>query len=54
MNPSIEDRFEAIRSTDFDHPAWTAGAATVVSYGLALLGLFVLLFVIPFLLFLLL
>jgi hypothetical protein len=37
----------------FDHPAWTAGVATVVSYGLGLLGLFVLLFVLPFLLFLL-
>ncbi|MFD1599387.1 hypothetical protein [Halobellus rarus] len=38
----------------FDHPAWTAGAATLVSYGLGLLGLFVLLFVVPFALFLLL
>jgi len=37
-----------------DHPAWTAGAATLVSYGLGLLGLFVLLFVVPFALFLLL
>lgn len=36
----------------FDHPAWTAGAATAVSYGLGLLGLFLLLFVFPFLLFL--
>mgnify|MGYP000147407417 CR=1 FL=1 len=36
----------------FDHPAWTAGIATVLSYGLGLLGMFVLLFVIPFLLFL--
>jgi len=38
----------------FDHPAWTAGVATAVSYGLGLLGLFVLLFVVPFALFLLL
>ncbi len=37
----------------FDHPAWTAGVATVVSYGLGLFGLFVLLFVLPYLLFLL-
>jgi hypothetical protein len=36
----------------FDHPAWTTGVATVASYGLALLGMFVLLFVLPFLLFL--
>lgn len=37
----------------FDHPAWTASIATVVSYGLGLLGLFVLLFVLPFAFFLL-
>jgi hypothetical protein len=37
----------------FDHPAWTAGAATAVSYGLGLLVLFVLLFFLPFLVFLL-
>jgi hypothetical protein len=36
----------------FDHPAWTAGVATLVSYGLGLLGLFALLFVVPFLAFL--
>ncbi|MGQ4555538.1 hypothetical protein [Halobellus sp. GM3] len=36
----------------FDHPAWTAGVATVLSYGLDLLALFALLFVLPFLLFL--
>jgi len=36
----------------FDHPAWTALGASLVSYGLGLLGLFVLLFVVPFLLFL--
>jgi len=39
-------------SARIDHPAWTAGAATVASYGLGLLGLFVLLFVLPFLVFL--
>ena len=43
MNPPIQ----------FDHEVWTAGLATVLSYGLGLLGLFVLLFVIPYLLFLL-
>ncbi|WP_256474650.1 hypothetical protein [Haloplanus halophilus] len=37
----------------FDHPAWTAAAATAASYGLGLLALFTLLFVVPFLLFLL-
>lgn len=36
----------------FDHPAWTAGAATAVSYGLGLLGLFVVFFVVPFVAFL--
>lgn len=33
----------------FDHPAWWTAAGTLVSYGLILLGLFVLLFVVPFL-----
>jgi hypothetical protein len=37
-----------------NHPAWITLAASTVSYGLGLLGLFVLLFVVPFLLFLLL
>ncbi|MFD1633485.1 hypothetical protein ACOZ4L_09835 [Haloplanus ruber] len=35
----------------FDHPAWIAGVATAASYGLGLFALFVLLFVLPFLLF---
>ncbi|WP_311172927.1 hypothetical protein [Halobellus ordinarius] len=35
-----------------DHPAWTTSIATLLSYGLGLLGMFVLLFVLPFLLFL--
>lgn len=33
----------------FDHVAWTTAVATFVSYGLILLFLFVLLFVVPFL-----
>jgi hypothetical protein len=37
----------------FDHPAWTAALATAVSYGLGLAALFALLFLVPFLLFLL-
>lgn len=37
----------------FDHPAWTAAFATAFSYGLGLVALFVLLFVVPFLLFVL-
>jgi hypothetical protein len=37
---------------DFDHPAWTAGAVTVASYGLGLLGLFIVFFVVPFVAFL--
>lgn len=36
----------------FDHPAWIAGAATAVSYGIGLVAMFVVLFVLPFLLFL--
>jgi hypothetical protein len=36
----------------FSHPAWVTGLATAVSYGLGLLAMFVLLFVVPFLLFL--
>jgi len=35
----------------FDHPAWHAGVATALSYGVVLAVLFVLLFVIPYLLF---
>ena len=35
----------------FDHPAWVTGIATAVSYGLVLAVLFVLLFVVPYLLF---
>lgn len=32
----------------FDHPTWLTAAATVAGYGLILLVLFVLLFVVPF------
>ncbi|WP_415382524.1 hypothetical protein [Halosimplex sp. TS25] len=35
----------------FDRPAWVTAAATLVSYGLILLFLFVLLFVVPFLIY---
>jgi len=34
----------------FRHPIWRAAVATAVSYGLVLLVMFVLLFVIPYLL----
>ena len=33
----------------FDHPAWVTAGATLVSYGLVLLVLFLLLFVVPYL-----
>lgn len=33
----------------FDHPAWVTAGATLVSYGLVLLVLFALLFVVPYL-----
>jgi len=35
----------------FDHPAWLTAAGTLAGYGLVLLFLFVLLFVLPYLLF---
>ncbi len=35
-----------------DHPAWIAGAATAVSYGVGLAVMFAVLFVLPFLVFL--
>lgn len=36
----------------YDHPSWLAAIGTVVSYGVVLLVMFVLLFVVPYLLFL--
>jgi hypothetical protein len=33
----------------FDHPAWVTAAGTLVSYGLILALMFVVLFVVPFL-----
>ncbi|WP_276271544.1 hypothetical protein [Haloarcula litorea] len=35
----------------FDHPAWLTAAGTLAGYGLVLLFLFLLLFVVPYLLF---
>ena len=35
----------------FDHPTWLTAAATAAGYGLILLVLFVLLFLVPYLLF---
>jgi len=34
----------------FDHPAWDAGLATALGYGIILLVIFVALFVVPYLL----
>jgi hypothetical protein len=36
---------------EFDHPAWTTAVGTAVAYGVILAGMFVLLFVVPFLAF---
>jgi len=36
---------------EFDHPAWVTAATTLTSYALAILVLFVLLFVLPYLAF---
>lgn len=33
---------------EYDHPSWLTAAATFVSYGLVLLGMFVLLFLVPY------
>jgi hypothetical protein len=38
----------------FDHPSWFTAAGTALSYGAILLVMFALLFVVPFLVFLLL
>jgi Na+-transporting methylmalonyl-CoA/oxaloacetate decarboxylase gamma subunit len=35
----------------FDHPAWLTAAGTLAGYGLVLLFMFLLLFVVPYLLF---
>ena len=35
----------------FDHPVWLTAASTLAGYGLILLALFALLFVVPYLLF---
>jgi hypothetical protein len=37
--------------TRFDHPAWHTSVATALSYGLVLAFLFVLLFIVPYLIF---
>ncbi|MFC6862493.1 hypothetical protein ACFQGE_03335 [Halomicroarcula sp. GCM10025817] len=39
----------ASRVAQFDHPAWLTAASTLAGYGLILLVLFVLLFVVPYL-----
>jgi hypothetical protein len=39
------------RPEDFKHASWYTLIATAVSYGLVLAGIFVLLFLVPFLLF---
>ncbi|WP_254273981.1 hypothetical protein [Haloarcula marina] len=36
-------------SDRFDHPAWRTAAATLAGYGVVLLVLFLLLFVVPYL-----
>jgi hypothetical protein len=36
---------------DFDHPSWVTALATVASYGLVLLAMTVLLFLVPYAIF---
>jgi hypothetical protein len=38
--------------SEYDHPTWYTAASTFASYGLILLVMFVLLFVVPYLVFL--
>jgi len=38
-------------TAQFDHPAWLTAAGTLAGYGLILLFMFLLLFVVPYLLF---
>jgi Na+-transporting methylmalonyl-CoA/oxaloacetate decarboxylase gamma subunit len=38
-------------TAQFDHPAWLTAAGTLAGYGLVLLFMFLLLFVVPYLLF---
>jgi hypothetical protein len=40
------------RLDQFDHPSWLSAAGTILGYLAILIGMFVLLFVIPYLLFL--
>ena len=40
-------------ASEFDHASWRAAAGTLFGYGLILVVMFVVLFVVPFLLFLL-
>lgn len=37
---------------DLDHPTWTTAVGTFVSYGAILLAMFLVLFVVPYLIFL--
>lgn len=39
------------RADQFDHPTWITAVGTILGYAAILLGMFVLLFVIPYLLF---
>ncbi|MFC6988156.1 hypothetical protein ACFQJD_04470 [Haloplanus sp. GCM10025708] len=39
-------------ASDYDHASWRAAAGTLAGYGLVLAAMFVVLFVVPFLLFL--
>lgn len=36
---------------DYDHPSWLTAVGTAASYGVVLLGMFLLLFVVPYLVF---
>lgn len=38
----------------FDHPSWATGLGTALAYGLILVGMFVVLFLVPYALFVLL
>lgn len=49
--PPVDSLGMAQITAQFDHPAWLTAAGTLAGYGLVLLFMFLLLFVVPYLLF---
>jgi len=49
--PPVESLGMTHLTEQFDHPAWLTAAGTLAGYGLILLFMFLLLFIVPYLLF---